>query len=105
MNETSSESRTIIGDGVRNDLSLTIARATPCEVRFGLFLAQNAPSLHNKIRALIANLRLYLDKLIGPWHFQMPVLSKNSRKMIYQILMFFFSSVKLSRLNELDRSF
>ena len=30
----------IIGDGDRNELSFTIARATSCEVRFGLFLAQ-----------------------------------------------------------------
>ena len=42
----------IIGDGDLNELSFTIARATPCEVRFGLFLAQIAPSLQNKKRAL-----------------------------------------------------
>ena len=42
----------IIGDGNLNELSFTIARATPCEVRFGLFLAQIALSLQNKKRAL-----------------------------------------------------
>ena len=41
----------IIGDGDRNELSFTVARATPCEVRFELFLAQIAPSLQNKNRA------------------------------------------------------
>ena len=46
-----------------------IARATPCEVPFGLFLAQIAPSLQNKKRALHANLRLDLDKLAGPRKF------------------------------------
>ena len=66
---------------------ITIARATPCEVRFGLFLAQIAPSIQNKKRALHANLRLDLDKLTGPRHFQILVLLKNRRKMIYKILM------------------
>ena len=32
-------------DGDHNEVPFTIARATPCEVRFGLFLAQIAPSL------------------------------------------------------------
>ena len=41
-------SMTIIGDGDRSELSFIIARANPCEVRFGLFLAQIAPSLQNK---------------------------------------------------------
>ena len=41
-----------------------IARATPCEVRFGLCLAQIAPSfIQNKKRVLHANLRSDLDKL------------------------------------------
>ena len=35
----------IIVNGDRNELSFIIARATPCEVRFGLFLEQIAPSL------------------------------------------------------------
>ena len=70
----------IIVDGDRNELSFIIARATPCEVRFGLLLAQIAPSLQNKKRASHANLRLDLDKLAGPRHFQMPVLLKNTRK-------------------------
>ena len=38
----------IIGNEDRNEVPFTIARATPCEVRFGLFLAQIAPSLQNK---------------------------------------------------------
>ena len=38
----------IIGDGDRNEVPFTIARASPCEVRFELFLAQIAPSLQNK---------------------------------------------------------
>ena len=59
----------IIGDGDRNEVPFNIARATPCEVRFGLFLAQIAPSLQNKKRALHANLRLDLDKLAGPSEF------------------------------------
>ena len=50
---TSTMQGAIIGDGDRNEFkSFTIARATPCEVRFGLFLAQIAPSLRNKKRAL-----------------------------------------------------
>ena len=79
----------IIVDGDRNELSFIIARATPCEVRFRLFLAQFAPSLQNKKRALHANLRLDLDKIAGPRHFQMPVLLKNRGKMINRILMLF----------------
>ena len=71
---------TIIGDGDRNEVPFTIARATPCEVRFGLFLAQIAPSLQDKKRALHANLRLDLDKLAGPRNFQMPVLLKKKTK-------------------------
>ena len=77
----------IIGDGDRNEVSFTIARVSPCEVRFGLFLEQIAPSLQNKKRALHANLRLDLDKLAGPWHFQILVLLANRGKMIYKILM------------------
>ena len=84
----------IIGDGDRNEVPFTIARATPSEVhvRFGLFLAQIVSSLQNKKRALHANLRLDLDKLAGPRNFQMPVLLKNTRKMIYKILMLFLQS-------------
>ena len=62
------EAGAIIGDGDRNELSFIIARATPCEIRFGLFLAQIPASLYNK-NALHANLRLDLDKLTGPRHF------------------------------------
>ena len=82
----------IIGNGDRNEVPFTIARATPCEVRFGLFLAKIAPSLQNKKRALYANLRLDLDKLAGPRNFQMPVLLKDTRKIIYKILMLFLQS-------------
>ena len=32
-----------MGNGDRNELSFTMARATPCQVRFGLFPAQIAP--------------------------------------------------------------
>ena len=53
----------IIGDGDHNEVPFIIASATPCEGRFGLFLAQIAPSLQNKKRALHANLRSDLDKL------------------------------------------
>ena len=63
-----------IGDGDRNKVPFSIACASPCEVRFRLFLAQIAPSLQNKKRELHANLRLDLDKLAGPRHFQMLVL-------------------------------
>ena len=77
----------IIGDGDHNEVPFTIARATPCEVRFGLFLAQIAPFLQYKKRALHANLRLDLDKLAGPRHFQILVLLTNRGKMIYKILM------------------
>ena len=38
----------IIGDGDGNEVPFTVARATPYEVRFGLFLAQIAPSLQNQ---------------------------------------------------------
>ena len=69
----------IIGDVDRNEVPFTIARSTPCEVRFGLFLAKIAPSLQNKKRALHANLRLDLDKLAGPQHFKMLVLLKHRR--------------------------
>ena len=82
----------IIGDGDRNEVPFTIARATPYEVRFRLFLAHIAPSLQNKKRALHVNLRLDLDKPAGPKNFQMPVLLKNTRKMIYKILMLFLQS-------------
>ena len=75
---------------------------TTFEVRFGLFLAQIAPSLQNKKRALHANFRLDLDKLAGPRHFQMLALMKNRGKMIHKILMLLLN---LSSLNELDRSF
>ena len=64
-NSVSFPAGAIIGDGDRNEVPFTIARATPCEVRCGLFLAQIAPSLQNKKRALHANLRLDLDKLTG----------------------------------------
>ena len=65
---------TITGDGDRNELSFIIVRATLCEVRFELFLAQISSSLHNKkTRALYANLRLDLDTafsnacIVGNW--------------------------------------
>ena len=77
-----------MGDGNRNEVPFTIARATSCEVRFRLFLVQIAPSLQNKKCALHANLRLDLDKLAGsPRYFQMLVLLTNRGKMIYKILM------------------
>ena len=60
----------IIVDGDHNEVPFTIARTTPCEVRFGLFLAQIAPTLQNKKRALHANLRVDLDKLAGLRHFK-----------------------------------
>ena len=72
-------------DGDLNELSFTIERATPCEVRFELFFSKLiAPSSQNKKRALHTNLRLDLDKLAGPRHFQMPVLLKNRRKMFFR---------------------
>ena len=70
----------IIVDGDHNEVPFTIARTAPCEVRFGLFLAQIAPSLQNKKSAL--HLRLDLNKLAGLRHFEMLVLLKNRRKMI-----------------------
>ena len=73
------EAGAIIGNGDRNEVPFIIARAIPCEVRFGLFLAQIAPSLQNKKRALHANLCLDLDKHPGPRNFQMPVLLKNTK--------------------------
>ena len=86
------KSGAIIGDGDRNELCFTIARATPCQVRFGLFLAQITSSLQNKKRALHANLRLDLDKLAGTKHFQMPVLLTDRGTMIYKILMLLLQS-------------
>ena len=70
------------------------ARYSIYEVRFGrLFLAQIAPCLQNKKRALHANLSSNLDKLTGPWHFQMPVLIvEKQRKIIYKILMLLLQS-------------
>ena len=53
----------ITREGDRDELSFIIASATPCEVRFGQFLAQIAPSLHNIKRALNVDLSLDLDKL------------------------------------------
>ena len=67
---------------------------TPYEVSFGIFLAQIAPSLHNKKHALQARLRLDFGKLTGPRHFQMPLLFiKNRPKIIYKILMLFLQSI------------
>ena len=80
----------IIVYGDHNEVHFTIARTAPCEVRFGLFLAQFAPFLKNKKRVLY--LRLDLDKHAGLRHFQMFVLLKNRRKMIYIFLMLLLQS-------------
>ena len=81
----------IIGDGDHSELSFTIARATPCVVRFGLFLAQIAPSLQNKNRALHANcVRIWsYSQVHGIFN---AYIVENSRKMIYKILMLLLQS-------------
>ena len=87
-----SKSGAIIRDGDRNEVPFNIAPATPCEVRFGLFLAQIAPPLQNKKRALHAKFLLDLGKLAGPRHFQMFVLLKNRRKIIYKFIILLLQS-------------
>ena len=56
------------------------ANVLNCEVRLGLFLAQIAPSLQNKKRALHANLRSDLDELAGPRDLKIPILLKEQMK-------------------------
>ena len=71
----------IIGDGDHNELSFVIARANPCEVRFGLFLAQ----LHNAIltqRAL--NATLHLDSQTSTAFSNACIVEKQT-KIIYKI--------------------
>ena len=59
---------------------MELSFATSCD------LTQIAPSLQNKKRALHANLRLDLDKLAGPRHFQMPVIIVEKQSKMIRVI-------------------
>ena len=67
-----------------------------------LFLAKIAPSLHNKKTRVTRKFAFGFEQTHSPRQFQTPVLLKNRTKNKNSYVI---SSVKLSSLNELDRSF